>query len=119
VFDLGYGVNHTAFQHAPSKYTRVMADGELAENTPTKVDAGGVSVVLVKQGKQIYALADTCVHAGCSLSGGAVEGQTIVCPCHGSQFDLRDGAVINGPATRSEPSYKVRVKEGSIEVKGA
>jgi nitrite reductase/ring-hydroxylating ferredoxin subunit/uncharacterized membrane protein len=119
VYDIGYGVNHTAFLHGPGKFVSVMAEAELAPERPTKADAQGVAVVLVKQGDQIYALDDTCVHAGCSLSGGKVEGASIICPCHGSQYDLRDGSVINGPATMPEPHYEVRVQNGTIEVKQA
>lgn len=119
VFEIGYGVNHTAFQQGPGDFVPVMKESELQADRPTKVDAGGISVVLVKRGFDIYALNDTCVHAGCSLAGGTLEDRSIVCPCHGSQFDLRDGSVINGPATMPEPVYKVRVKDGSIEVRQA
>lgn len=117
VFDTGYGVNHTAFEHGPSEYTQVMAESDLEADKPTKAEAGGVSVVLVKQGTNVWALADTCVHAGCSLSGGSLDEETIICPCHGSQYRLIDGTVVNGPATRPEPYYDVRIQNGMIEVK--
>ena len=119
VYDLGYGVNHTAFQHGPGRFVPVLPESELQPNKPVKADAKGVAVVLVKQDDQVYALDDTCVHAGCSLSGGHLDGPSIICPCHGSQYDLRDGAVINGPATMPEPSYEVRIRNGVIEVKQA
>ncbi len=119
VYDIGYGVNHTAFQHGPDKFVAVMQETELQPDQPTKTVAQGVAVMLVKQGNQIYALDDTCVHAGCSLSEGQLDGTSIVCACHGSQYDLRDGAVINGPATMREPHYQVRVQDGMIEVKQA
>lgn len=117
VFDIGYPVNHTAFQHGPSDFVSVMDEGALTEGAPVKADANGTAVVLVKQGADIFALDDTCVHAGCSLAGGTVEGQSIICPCHGSQYNLRDGSVINGPATMPEPAYDVRVTDGTIEVR--
>jgi nitrite reductase/ring-hydroxylating ferredoxin subunit len=117
VFDLGYPVNHTAFAQGPDEFTPVLATAALQPGTPTKVDASGVAVMLVRQGDAIYALDDTCVHNGCSLSGGRIQGDSIICPCHGSQYDLRDGSVINGPATMPEPRYEVRVKDGKIEVK--
>ena len=117
VYDIGYGVNHTAFDHGPGKYTAVMPEADLPEGTPAKAMAGSTPVLLVKQGGDIYALHDTCVHAGCSLAGGTVDGRSIICPCHGSQYDLRDGHVINGPATMPEPHFEVRVRDGQIEVK--
>lgn len=119
VFDIGYGVNHAAFEHGPSDYTQVMRESDLEDGKPTKVEASGVPIMIVKQGTRVYALCDTCVHAGCSLSGGKLEGETIICPCHGSQYRLANGSVVNGPATRPEPSYDVRSEEGMVEVRVA
>lgn len=119
VYDIGYGVNHTAFQPQPSAYSPVLVEAQLEPNTLTKADAGGVPVLLVKQGDRIYALDDTCVHAGCSLAEGKLIDTSVICLCHGSQYDLRDGSVIQGPATMPEPSYEVRVQDGMIEVKVA
>jgi nitrite reductase/ring-hydroxylating ferredoxin subunit/uncharacterized membrane protein len=119
VYDLGYGVKHTAFLHGPSDYVPVMPEAELQPNKLARADADGTSVLLARVGGAIYALDDTCVHAGCSLSGGKLDGSSVICPCHGSQFDLRTGFVINGPATMPEPRYDVRVQNGTIEVKQA
>ncbi len=119
VYRLGYGVNHTAFQHGPAEFVPVMPEAELESNRPTQSTADGVPVVLVRQEDSIYALSDTCVHAGCSLAGGRIEGRSLICPCHGSQFDLHDGSVLNGPATMPEPHYDVRVRNGMIEVRRA
>jgi len=119
VFDIGYGVNHTAFRHGPDDYVAVLALDDLETGKPTRADAKGTPVVLVKLGEQVYALDDTCVHAGCSLSGGTLDRATIICPCHGSQYDLRDGSVINGPATMPEPAYDTRVQGGMVEVRRA
>jgi nitrite reductase/ring-hydroxylating ferredoxin subunit len=119
VYDIGYGVNHTAFQHRPSTYTAIMPEARLEAKTLTKPDAGGVPVLLVKQGNQIYALDDVCVHAGCSLAEGKLADTSVICACHGSQYDLRDGSVINGPATMPQPHYDVRVQAGMIEAEEA
>ena len=118
VFDLGYGVNRTAYHSGPGDFVPVLPEGELEPDRPVKVDAQGRSVVLIKQSGQVFALDDTCVHAGCSLAGGHLDGRSIICPCHGSQFELETGAVVNGPATRPEPTLAVRLRDGMIEVKG-
>lgn len=118
VFDLGYGVNRTAYHEGPSDFVPVLSESELESDRPTKVDADGRPVMLIKQGGQVFALDDTCVHAGCSLSGGRIEERSIICPCHGSQYELDSGAVINGPATRPEPTLNVRLRNGMIEVQG-
>ncbi|MGH2444139.1 MAG: Rieske 2Fe-2S domain-containing protein, partial [Chloroflexota bacterium] len=119
VYDIGFGVNHSAFIHGPSDFTTVMSESDLEPGTLAQGDAGGTGVMLARQSGEIYALGDTCVHAGCSLSTGTLADRSVICPCHGSQFDLATGAVINGPATMPAPHYDVRVQDGMIQVKRA
>jgi 3-phenylpropionate/trans-cinnamate dioxygenase ferredoxin component len=67
----------------------------------------------------LYAVEDlcTCTINACPLSGGLLTGTTIMCQCHGSLFDITNGAVVAGPATTSLAVYEVRELEGSIQVR--
>jgi nitrite reductase/ring-hydroxylating ferredoxin subunit/uncharacterized membrane protein len=111
------GVDHTATadQGTPEKFVAVLDDDQLPADKPTKVTADGVSVVLVRQGDAIYALRDTCSHLGGPLSEGKLEGNSIICPWHGSRFCLEDGRVLDGPAVFPERTFDIRVREGKIE----
>jgi nitrite reductase/ring-hydroxylating ferredoxin subunit len=51
------------------------------------------------------------------LSGGLLTGTTIMCQCHGSEFDVTTGAVISGPAPRPLNVYEVQVADGSIRIR--
>jgi nitrite reductase/ring-hydroxylating ferredoxin subunit/uncharacterized membrane protein len=115
------GVDHTATaeQGKPEKFTTVLPERELRENTPVKVVADGVAVVLVRQGDAIYALRETCTHLGGPLSEGKIEGDGIRCPWHGSRFCLKDGRVLDGPAVFPERRFEVRVREGNVQVRAA
>lgn len=53
-----------------------------------------------------------CTHQGCTVA--KVVGRTIDCPCHGSQFSVADGSVVNGPASQPLASVKFSVKDGKI-----
>ena len=117
VFKLGSMVNHTAWDEEPGDWTQVMDAADLPENKLQKVDASGESVLLVKQDDQIYALNDTCPHAGGPLDEGQLEGDTVVCPWHGSRFCLKDGKKMDGPTTYDAPTYEVRQHAGKIEVR--
>lgn len=119
VFKLGSMVNHNAWSEAPSEWTPVLDAAELPDNQLYKAEANGSSVLLVKQANQIYALNETCSHAGGPLSEGQLEDDTVVCPWHGSRFCLKDGRVIDGPATFKVPAYEVRQQAGKIEVRRA
>jgi nitrite reductase/ring-hydroxylating ferredoxin subunit len=50
-----------------------------------------------------------CTHRGGPLSEGALDGSTVTCPWHGSQFDVCTGAVRRGPADNPLETYPVTV----------
>lgn len=56
-----------------------------------------------------------CTHQGC-LVNKVVDG-TIDCPCHGSKFQITDGAVTHGPATRPLAEKQITVApDGEISL---
>jgi len=67
---------------------------------------------------RLYAFDDlcTCDRPACPLSGGLLLGTTIMCQCHGSLFDIRTGAVLDGPATEALKVYVVQESGGSIRI---
>ena len=117
VFGEQIGVNHAAAQEMPKDFVPVMADAELAEGEMKRVDAGGVPVLLVRCEGEVCALAHTCSHLGGPLSEGKLDGDVVQCPWHGSRFNVRDGSVVDGPATFPQPCFEARVRDGQIEVR--
>ncbi|MFF7454917.1 ubiquinol-cytochrome c reductase iron-sulfur subunit [Kitasatospora sp. NPDC008115] len=84
----------------------VPVGGSAQVKDPASGDA--VYVVQPKAG-QYCAFSSVCTHSGCAVDAPK-DGQ-LYCPCHGSRFDAATGAVLNGPATRPLPKYRV-TKEG-------
>jgi nitrite reductase/ring-hydroxylating ferredoxin subunit/uncharacterized membrane protein len=117
VFNLGTLVSREAFSSPPETFTQVLAVTELAEGKLKRVEANGMAILLAQADGQLYAIGDTCTHWGCSLAEGKLSGTTVECPCHGSRYDLRDGAVIQGPASEPELSFDVRKHAGQVEVR--
>lgn len=115
VYGQRLGVNH-APEEAPSAFVPVLNESDLLEGRPQRVEAGGISVMVVRQSGSIYALADTCSHLGGPLSEGELDDGCIVCPWHGSRFALADGSVRGAPASFAQPCYQTRVRNGKIEV---
>jgi nitrite reductase/ring-hydroxylating ferredoxin subunit len=70
-------------------------------------DVDGTKVTVANAGGHLYAFDDTCTHMGCSLANGELDGTTVTCACHGSQFDVTSGAVLRGPAQRPVRSRPV------------
>ena len=117
VFGEQIGVNHAASQAMPKEFVPVLPDAELREGEMKRADAGGVPVLLVRLEGAVCALAHTCSHLGGPLSEGKLEGDVVQCPWHGSRFNVKDGSVVDGPATFPQPCFEARVREGQIEVR--
>lgn len=117
VFGEQIGVNHAAAQEMPKEFVPVLSDAELREGEMKRADAGEVPVLLVRCEGEVCALAHTCSHLGGPLSEGKLEGDVVQCPWHGSRFNVRDGSVVDGPATFPQPRFETRVHEGQIEVR--
>jgi len=62
------------------------------------------------------AVADTCTHEDASLSMGALQGDKVKCPLHGSRFCLRDGRALDEPAEVDLQRYPVRFTDGRLEI---
>ncbi|HEX7323472.1 MAG TPA: Rieske 2Fe-2S domain-containing protein [Mycobacterium sp.] len=119
-FVRGVGVNQTAFESpGPQEWTPVLSGADLEEGKLHGADAGGVPVLLGRVGGQVYAIHDRCTHRGCPLSegGDALDGHTVTCFCHGSKFDIRDGALLQGPAIVGQPVFECREADGKVEVR--
>lgn len=56
----------------------------------------------------------TCTHAGCTVN--QVANGTIDCPCHGSKYDIKDAAVVDGPAPSPLAPKNITVSNGSISL---
>ncbi|HEU4785660.1 MAG TPA: Rieske 2Fe-2S domain-containing protein [Ktedonobacterales bacterium] len=111
------GVTHIPEQELPDTWQHAIADDELHEGDLKRVTIVDVPVLVTRQQGQIYALAATCSHLGGPLAEGKVENGRVVCPWHGSRFRLKDGRIVNGPATFPQPVYETRVRDGKIEVR--
>jgi Rieske Fe-S protein len=70
-------------------------------------------IVLVREPDgSIRGFSAVCTHQGCTVS--SVQNGVIMCPCHGSQYNARTGAVVGGPAPRALPSVPVVVRSGAV-----
>jgi nitrite reductase/ring-hydroxylating ferredoxin subunit/uncharacterized membrane protein len=115
------GVDHADRSPAPREYTAVLPFGELMEDRPRRVavrEAGQeVGVVLVLHRGRVHAMGARCSHMGGPLDEGWVLGDQLVCPWHGSRYDLETGYPAGGPSTCPQPGYEARVRDGMVELR--
>jgi Rieske Fe-S protein len=123
---------------APATSSAATAGGAAASNTATStVNSGGAGpaaaalattaevpegggkiidgkniVVTQPQAGSFKAFTAVCTHQGCIVN--SVADGTIDCPCHGSKFSIKDGSVVNGPATSPLAPVTIKVEGTSI-----
>jgi nitrite reductase/ring-hydroxylating ferredoxin subunit len=95
---------------------RVAQAGQVASGTGTVVSVEGKTIALFNAGGTFYAIANECTHVGGPLGEGRLDGTTVTCPWHGSQFDVTTGQVVKGPARRPVATYPVRVQGNDVFV---
>jgi Rieske Fe-S protein len=102
-------------------------DDPTAANSPTKqVKAadipvgGGViypdAVVVVTQpvAGTFKAFSAMCMHLGCVVN--QVDHGKIICPCHGSEYNIADGSVYQGPSTTGLNPRTVTVSGDTLTI---
>jgi 3-phenylpropionate/trans-cinnamate dioxygenase ferredoxin subunit len=88
---------------------------DLPAGTGRTVTIADKSVAIFNIDGQIYAIDDTCPHAGSSLGNGKLDGRVVTCRSHGMKIDVVTGCF---PASEgfAVASYPVMVLAGAILV---
>jgi 3-phenylpropionate/trans-cinnamate dioxygenase ferredoxin component len=91
---------------------------ELPPGTMKLVPAGATTVGVFNCGGELYAIEDRCSHDDGPLAEGDWDRDacTVICPRHGSQFDLRTGRPLTLPAYVPVEVYDVVVEDGWVKV---
>ncbi|MBN9392088.1 MAG: Rieske 2Fe-2S domain-containing protein [Chloroflexi bacterium] len=74
-------------------------------NTP---DTNQPFLVIRGDGNTVHAFSAICTHQGCTVAFNQ-SANSIICPCHGAEYNPQTGAVTQGPATRALATIKVEV----------
>ena len=60
---------------------------------------------------------DRCTHRGASLADGCLIDGTVQCPWHGSQFEVKTGKVVAGPAKDNIATCEVRIDGSNVKLR--
>lgn len=97
-------------------FVKTIKSSELPEGKMKQVSVKGKVLMLVNLDGKFYACDNACTHVGGPLSQGKLDGKEVICPWHASRFDVTTGKCKGGPAVKDINSYKVREKDGFVEV---
>jgi nitrite reductase/ring-hydroxylating ferredoxin subunit len=80
------------------------------------IEVEGHEIALFNCDGTYYAIDNTCTHQGGPLCEGDLKGDSVICPWHGAEFDVKTGNVLGPPAEESVKSYRVQVDGDSIKI---
>ena len=93
-----------------AKKSDLPADGEAKE-----FPVGEKVVCIANVNGTISAMDNVCLHRGGPLGQGAIEGDKLVCPWHGWQWDPKTGQAAHNPAARVSV-YPIKVEGEDVFV---
>jgi 3-phenylpropionate/trans-cinnamate dioxygenase ferredoxin subunit len=101
----------------PTRTTLGPAD--LSEGELRAYSLGARRLLVARVADRFLGLDDWCNHSGCSLSGGRIEGDMVVCPCHLIGFELATGRNVTSPRLAGDQrSYPIELVADQLVVVG-
>jgi nitrite reductase/ring-hydroxylating ferredoxin subunit len=98
------------------EFVPVLDEKDLAEGKMKLVKVAGLPVLLIRQNGKLYAIDNRCPHMACGFSGGTLDGEVIVCPCHDWRFNLESGEYEENPRY-TLVKYEYKIEDGKIFIK--
>ena len=123
IYRRGAAMDHADRSPEPRDFMAVLPLTELKQKVPHRaavwdeVGRKEIGIVLIRRGDRVHAMGARCSHAGGPLDQGWVLDGALVCPWHGSRYDLETGQPTSGPSTCPQPRYQVRICDGMVEVR--
>ncbi|MBN8726549.1 MAG: Rieske (2Fe-2S) protein [Xanthomonadales bacterium] len=85
--------------------------------------AGGADIILLRQGRRVFAYYNECPHAGRNLDYAPgrfmVRDGRIMCAVHGATFAVEGGECCGGPARSGLVAVPIEVVDGDVRLVGA
>lgn len=83
-----------------------------------KVDIGDIPILIGNVDGKFFAVSNICPHSVRPIleHKGSMKENQVICPHHGSIFDVTTGDVVKGLATEGLPQYAVRVEGENVLV---
>ena len=98
------------------KSVKLASTNDVKPNSMMRVIVNDQKILLANVNGNYYAIGDVCMHRGCQLSKGELKGETVICPCHGSIYDLKTGNFLKGPTKKGEPKYDLKIEGNDIMI---
>jgi len=108
--------NYAIKNETELEFVEIAPAAELPNGERLFVDVGERPLVIFNIAGQFFAIGDVCSHDDGPVGDGDIEGDNIVCPRHGGEFEIKSGKAVQMPAVVDIPAYAVKVVDGMIQV---
>jgi 3-phenylpropionate/trans-cinnamate dioxygenase ferredoxin subunit len=109
-------LNYIMMDPKQLSFVEIASETDLPNGERLFVEIEGLPIVIFNIAGQLFAIGDVCSHDNGPLGDGLLDGNLIVCPRHGAEFDIRTGKAVTLPAVVDIPAYPVLVVDGKIEI---
>jgi len=99
-----------------AELVKIGTTADVSPEKPLVHDFDYDTVVVFQVGDEYFCIEDVCSHQEIPLSDGKVQDCRVMCPLHGSWFDLRTGKALNRPAVTAVKTFQVEVRDGDLYV---
>jgi nitrite reductase (NADH) small subunit len=116
--------------HEPDEFERLLPLAELELNVIRKAALQGRELCVVRTPAGVFAFGAICPHQGAAMCDGLIrgtmepsprneylfgrDGEVVVCPWHGYEFDMRTGESVNSVIRGRLGAYPVEVRDGDV-----
>ncbi|MDD1749839.1 MAG: non-heme iron oxygenase ferredoxin subunit [Methanothrix sp.] len=97
-------------------FIKLCATIDISLGEMRQFDLKDKEVLVVNLNGELYCLEGRCSHAGAPLYEGDLEGEVLTCPWHYSQFNIKDGSVLRGPAEKPLNLFRTEIRNGQLFV---
>src|SRR5437870_12208771 len=96
-------------------FVKVATVSQVAPGTGMVATVNDKEVAVFNVDGTFHAIDNVCKHRGGPLGEGELEGDTVTCPWHGWQYDVKSGKSINNPSACVK-SYQVKVEGSDVKI---
>jgi nitrite reductase (NADH) small subunit len=97
-------------------FVRLASESELPpEGEVKEFPCGDKMICVANVNGTISAMDNVCLHRGGPLGQGMIEGDKLVCPWHGWQWDPKTGQAVGNPGTKVAV-YPIQIENGEVMV---
>ena len=95
-------------------FVKLTTQSELpGEGEAREFELGGKTICVANVNGSISAMENVCLHMGGPLGQGYIEGNKLVCPWHGWEYDPLTGQLADDPQSKVAV-YAIKIENGDV-----